>query len=119
MSMNNEETQLKEIICESIQDECIGHCNHPYCYKVNSVYNALAKKHFCLLPCAINDTVYFIGGVHNTLVKSATVTEITKGDCQIVLHLYSENGVYFDMPSDEVYYNKKDAENYLRSKLSK
>ena len=116
MSMNNEETQLKEIICESIQDECIGHCNHPYCYKVDNIYNALTKKHFCLLPCSINDTVYFIGGIHNTLVKSAKVTEITMGDCQIVLHLCSENGVYFDMPSDEVYYKKEHAENYLRGR---
>ena len=115
MSMNNEENQLKEIICESIQDECIGHCNHPYCYKVDNIYNALTKKHFCLLPCELNDTVYYVSNYNGQKsVKSSKVTEITITECQIILRLCSENGVYFDMPYEEVYYNKKDAENYLR-----
>lgn len=35
---------LEEIICEAIQDDCIGHCNHPYCYKVNNIVAKLKEN---------------------------------------------------------------------------
>ena len=36
MCMNN---SLKELVCEAVQeDDCIAHCNHSHCYKVNNVY---------------------------------------------------------------------------------
>ena len=59
---------------------------------------------------------FFFFAVKRFRLKSAKVTEITMSDCQIVLHLCSENGVYFDMPSDEVYYKREHAENYLRGR---
>lgn len=35
---------LEEIICEAIQDDCIGHCNHPYCYKVTNIVAKLKEN---------------------------------------------------------------------------
>ena len=31
-------------------------------------------------PCRVGDTVYYIGGIHNTLVKKAKVEEIYYGE---------------------------------------
>ena len=108
---------LKEIVCESIQDdECIGHCNYPYCYKVNAVVDNLVKHNVILAPCAIGDTVYYISGIH---VKPAKVEDMSFNGSVITLGLVSENNVYFDMLLDKVYLNKKDAEEVINGSKNK
>ena len=39
---NTRETEkLTNIVCEAMEDGCIGRCNHPPCFKVEQVVNAL------------------------------------------------------------------------------
>ena len=33
--------KLTDLICHAMEDGCIGHCNHPPCYEVESVVNRL------------------------------------------------------------------------------
>lgn len=37
-------SNLEDIICEAIQDDCVRHCNHPYCYKVNNIVTKLKEN---------------------------------------------------------------------------
>ena len=94
---------LEEIICEAIQDDCIGHCNHPYCYKVNNIVSKLKENNVIITPYSVGDTVYYISG---RLAKPARVEEIYYNGCDFSLRLVSENNVYFDMPADKVYATK-------------
>lgn len=44
--------RLIELICESIQtDECIGHCNHPYCGKCEHLADHLLANGVIVPPC--------------------------------------------------------------------
>ena len=105
---------LKEIVCESIQeDECIGHCNYPHCYKVNAVVDNLIKHNIILAPCKVGDTVYYISSIHGRLVKPAKVEEIVYNGTDFTLGLVSENNVYFDMPAERVHYTKESAEEII------
>ena len=33
--------KLVDIVCDAMEDGCIGHCNHPPCFQVERVVNAL------------------------------------------------------------------------------
>lgn len=96
-------SNLEEVVCEAIQDECIGHCNHPYCNKVNNIVAKLKENNVIITPYSVGDTVYYITGIHGKLAKPARVEEIYYNGCDFSLGLVSENNVYFDMPADKVY----------------
>ena len=36
--------KLVKIVCEAMEDGCIGHCNHPPCFHVERVVNALLEN---------------------------------------------------------------------------
>ena len=97
------EDRLTQIICEAIQDDCIGHCNHPYCYKVNNIVAKLKENRVIITPYSVGDTVYYTAGIHGRLAKPARVDEIYYNGCDFGFSLVSENNVYFDMPADKVY----------------
>jgi hypothetical protein len=96
--------KLSEIICEAIQDDCIGHCNHPYCYKVNNIVDKLKENKVIITPYSVGDTVYYISG---RLAKPARVEEIYYNGYEFALRLVSENNVYFDISAEEVYATKE------------
>lgn len=108
--MNN---TLEEIICEAIQDDCVGHCNHPYCHQVNNVVAKLKENNIILPPCGIGDTVYYITGIHGRLVKPAKVDEIIYNGTDFTLSLVTDNNCYFDIASDRVHYTLEEAEKYI------
>lgn len=97
------DNELSEIICEAIQDDCIGYCNHPYCYKVTNIINKLKENKVIITPYSVGDTVYYITGIHGRLAKPARVEEIYYNGSDFSLRLVSENNVYFDLPADKVY----------------
>ena len=33
--------KLMRIVCDALEDGCVGHCNYPHCYRVNSVVDHL------------------------------------------------------------------------------
>ena len=51
--------RLTELICENIQtDECVAHCNHPYCDKCKNLADYLLENGVIVPPCKVGDTVY-------------------------------------------------------------
>lgn len=101
-------SDLEELICETIQDGCISHCNHPYCCTVNNIVTKLKENKVIITPYSVGDTVYYISGIHGKLAKPARVDEIYYNGCDFGLGLVSENNVYFNMPADKVYATEKD-----------
>ena len=33
--------KLMELLCEALEDGCIGHCNHPYCFRIENTADYL------------------------------------------------------------------------------
>ena len=53
--------RLKDLICESIQtDECIAHCNHPYCQQCDSVADHLLANGVIVPPVEPGQRLYEI-----------------------------------------------------------
>lgn len=62
-------------------------------------------------PCRVGDTVYYLGGIRNSLVKSATVEEIIANSNGVSdLLVNSENGVTFENSIDIFYFTREEAE---------
>lgn len=69
-----------------------------------------------LLPCKVGDVVYFIGGIHNSLVRSAIVEEIIINDSGVRdLLVTSDNCVTFEDAIDIFYFTREEAERALKS----
>ena len=75
----------------------------------------LLENNMIVLPCKVGDTVYYIGGIHRRLIKSATVVEIIlNGDSVRDLFVNSEDGVSFENSFDTFFLTKEEAENALK-----
>ena len=62
-------------------------------------------------PCKVGDTVYYLGGIRNSLVKSAVVEEIIANSNGVSdLLVNSENGVTFENSIDTFYFTREEAE---------
>lgn len=69
-------------------------------------------------PCKVGDTVYFIGGIHGTLIKQAKVEEIYHGEAGFayrVCHDYT----YFTLQQEETYFTKAEAEKALAERSNR
>jgi hypothetical protein len=68
-----------------------------------------------VLPCKVGDTVYYIGGIHHNLVKSAIVEEIIMNSNGVSdLLVASENNITFENSIDIFYFTKEQAEAKLK-----
>ena len=66
-------------------------------------------------PCKVGDKVYYHGGIHKSLVKSAVVEEIIINSCGVGdLLVTSENGVTFENSIDIFFLTKEEAEQALK-----
>lgn len=66
-------------------------------------------------PCKVGDMVYYIGGIHNSLVKSAIVDEIIMNSNGVSdLLVTSENNVTFENSIEIFYFTKEEAEQALK-----
>lgn len=50
--------RLIELVCENIQDECVSHCNRPYCDKCKNLADYLLANGVIIPPCKVGDVVY-------------------------------------------------------------
>lgn len=105
--------RLIELICENIQDECIAHCNHPYCYKCKNLADYLLANGVIVPPCKVGDKVYYIYWFNGKKIGEARVVEICCGECGFAYHLNSDY-TYFDLQEKEVYLTKEEAEQALK-----
>lgn len=75
----------------------------------------LIKYGMIVPPCKVGDMVYYLGGIHKSLVKSATVEEIIAGSNGVSdLLVNSENGVTFEDSVDVFYFTREEAEQALK-----
>ena len=64
------------------------------------------------LPCKVGDTVYYITGIHNTLIKPAKVEEVYFGDV-FAVHVSTQN-TSFTLVEGEFFLTKEEAEAALK-----
>ena len=69
-------------------------------------------------PCSFGDKVYYITGVHGTLIGEAIVEDIRISKDRTRFGVY-DRSYYFVLESDEVYFTKEEAERHLKKRASK
>ena len=52
--------KLVEIVCEGMEDGCVGHCNHPPCFQVERVVNALLENGVTVHPCEVGQEIWLV-----------------------------------------------------------
>lgn len=76
--------------------------------------NFTDRSEWIHLSCKAGDTVYYITGIHNQLIKSATIKEITFDQNKIVsLFVIDENGISFENDANIFYLLYEEAEKAL------
>ena len=63
-------------------------------------------------PCSFGDKVYYITGVHGTLIGEAIVEEIRISKDRTRFYVY-DRSYYFVLESDEIYFTREEAEKSL------
>lgn len=63
-------------------------------------------------PCSFGDKVYYITGVHGTLIGEAIVEEIRISKDRTRFYVY-DRSYYFVLESDEIYFTREEAEKAL------
>lgn len=77
--------RLKKLVCESIQtDECICHCNYPYCNNCEIIADHLLAGGVIVPPCKVGQTVYVLTsdsltGIEKSRVKRMVIKELQDG----------------------------------------
>ena len=86
--------KLIELICDSMQDGCVGWCNHPPCYRVERVANNLIANGVTI-PVRCKECKHWVDGV-------AGCTDHVKC-CKIGYYFVGENGycVYAERKTDD------------------
>lgn len=80
----------------------------------------LLENNMIVLPCKVGDTVYYIGGIHRMLIKSATVVEIIlNSDGVRDLFVNNEDGVSFENSFDTFFFTREEAEQALKDRCMK
>lgn len=101
--------------CES----CSGYGKGAQCMNHHIADHLLANG-VIVPPCKVGDTVYYIGGIHNSLVKSAIVEEIIMNSNGVSdLLVISENNVVFENSIKIFYFTKEEAERALKGENPK
>lgn len=79
------------------------------------IVDCLLENGVIVPPCKVGDTVYYLGGIHRRLIKSATVVEIIlNSDGVRDLFVNSEDGVSFENSLDTFFLTKEEAEKALK-----
>lgn len=67
------------------------------------------------LPCRFGDKVYYISGIHNTLVEEAIVKEFYISQYSVSYGVYDEKKKYFFvLEPDEIYFTREKAEKVVK-----
>ena len=82
-------------------------------HKAESIADDLLDKGVVVPPCKVGDTVWYITGIHNTLVKGAKVEEIYYGEAEFAFRLCHDY-TYFTLKEVDVFPTKEEAEKALK-----
>lgn len=79
------------------------------------IVDCLLENGVIVPPCKVGDTVYYISGIHRSLIKSATVVEIIANSTGVInLFVNSENGLSFEDSLDTFFFTREEAEQALK-----
>lgn len=81
--------------------------------------NFADKSEWVHLPCKVGDTVYYITGIHGTLIKPATIEEIIINENGIQDLFVSTDNCSFENSFDNFYLTKQEAEKALAERKKK
>ena len=56
--MDNIREKLMRLVCDALEDGCVGHCTYPHCLRVQSTADHLIANGVTVLPVQVGDTVY-------------------------------------------------------------
>lgn len=77
--------------------------------------NFTARSEWMHLPCKVGDTIWYITGIHHSLIKSAHIEEIIINETGIrELYVSTENGCYFQNDINTFYITREEAEKALK-----
>lgn len=95
-------------------DGCVGYGKGMYCERY-LMADRLLENGVIVPPCKIGDTVYYLGGLYNRLIKSAVVEEIiADSDGVSDLFVTSEDGVTFENSIKIFFLTREEAERALK-----
>lgn len=98
--------------CPEVQcDEC--DCIPVAIGDADKIADYLLANGVIVPPCKVGDTVYYITGIHNTIVKGAKVEEVYYGEGGFAFHLCTGYD-YFTLQQEDVYITKEEAEAALK-----
>lgn len=73
-----------------------------------------ARSEWMHLPFKVGDTVWYITGIHNTLIKSAKIEELHIDETGIsYIGVRTDNNIYFETNTNEFYSTREKAEKAL------
>jgi hypothetical protein len=105
---------MRERLISLIKDSLFRHIDKS-CNLAENIADDLLENGVVALPCKVGDVVYFIGGIRNSLVKSAIVEEIIINDSGVRdLLVTSDNCVTFEKAIDAFYFTREEAERALK-----
>lgn len=105
---------MREKLIAIIKDSLFKHIDKS-CNLAENIADDLLENGVVALPCKVGDVVYFIGGIHNSLVKSAIVEEIIINDSGVRdLLVTSDNCVTFERAIDAFYFTREETEKALK-----
>lgn len=88
---------------------CVLNCTRPDLYD-----NFINHSEWVHLPYKVGDTVWFITGIHNTLIKDAKVERLSIDETGVsYIRFRTDNNIYFEKDINEFYLTRKEAEKAL------
>lgn len=82
---------------------------------MDDCYNFTARSKWVHLPCNVGDTVYYITGIYNQLIKSATIKDITFNLNGITsLFVTNKDGMSFEKDINIFFLSYEEAEKALK-----
>ena len=100
-----------------MRERLIELLKHEFGTKVSEITaDYLLANGIIVPPCKVGDTVYYITGIYNSLIRSAEVIEIYCSDSGFAYRVSSDY-VNFDLQQSEIYFTKEEAEQALKERF--
>ena len=110
----------KEKLTDLLTDS-LPHCDNPlqniYDEIVERLAEHLIKNGIVISPYNIGDTIYYITGIHNRLIKKAKIEEIYFSNDGFAFYVCTDNCVKFTLQENEVFSSRADAEREIMKEV--
>lgn len=98
-----------------VMERCGCHYNDVEKY-INELTDYLLKNGVIVPPCKVGDTVWYITGIHHTLIKSAIVEEIIVNREGVSDLLVTSGNITFENSIDIFYFTREEAKKSLEKR---